>query len=287
MFETFSRSWELVKASYNVLRSDKELIWFPIISTIGTIIVTIVFAIPLFATGLLEAVASESGEMTQAQTIIGLVIAFLFYFVMYTVVIFSNVALVGAAMMRLNGEDPTLRDGFRIASERIGSILGYAAIASTVGMILNAIRDEDNFLSQILASILSTAWSLIVFLVVPVLVVENVGPIEAIKRSGSLLKQTWGEQIAGSFSMGGIFFIITLVAALVIGGPVLLVASAMNSEIMLFIGIAFVVIVIMGISLVGSALNGIFQAALYKYATEGKVSEFFEERLIAGAFHHK
>lgn len=287
MFASFSRSWELVKASYNVLRSDKELIWFPIISTIGTIIVTIVFAIPLFASGLLEAAASESGEITQGQTIIGFVIAFLFYFVMYTVVIFSNVALVGAAMMRLNGENPTLKDGFRIASERIGTILGYAAIASTVGMILNAIRDEDNFLSQILASILSTAWSLIVFLVVPVLVMENVGPIEAIKRSGSLLKQTWGEQIAGSFSIGGIFFVITLVAALVIGGPVLLLASAMNSQIMMFIGIAFVVIVIMGINLIGSALNGIFQAALYKYATEGQVSEFFEERLITGAFQHK
>lgn len=287
MFASFSRSWELVKASYNVLRSDKELIWFPIMSTVGVIIITIVFAIPLFASGLLEAVAAENGEMTSAQQITGLVIAFLFYFVMYTVVIFSNVALVGAAMIRLDGGDPTLKDGFRIASERIGAILGYAAISSTVGMLLNAIRDRDNILSQILAGILSTAWNLIVFLVVPVLVIENVGPIEAIKRSGSLLKKTWGEQIVGTFSIGGIFFVITLAAVLVIGIPVFLVASSLGSELMLFIGIGFIVLVVMAINLVGSALNGIFQAALYKYATEGKVAEFFEERLIAGAFQPK
>lgn len=291
MFATFSRSWELVKASFDVLRSDRELILFPIISMIGTIIVTIVFMIPLFASGLLEAAASttETGEtaLTQGQTIFGLVLAFLFYFTMYTVIIFSNVALVGAAMIRLDGGNPTLQDGFRIASERIGAILGYAAISATVGMILNAIRDEDNILSQILAGLLSTAWNLIVFLVIPILVVENVGPIEAIKRSGTLLKRTWGEQIAGSFSIGGVFFVITLVVGLVIGLPLIAIASAIGSTIVWVLAIGLLVIVIMAINLLGSALNGIFQAALYRYATEGEAGEFFQQETLAGAFHAK
>lgn len=287
MFETFSRSWQLVKASYGVLRADKELIWFPIMSTIGVIIITIAFSIPLFASGLLDALASESGTLSQVQTIIGLVIAFLFYFVMYTVVIFSNVALIGAAMIRLNGGDPTVQDGLRIASERIGSILGYAAISATVGMILNAIRDEDNILSQILAGILSTAWNLIVFLVIPVLVVENVGPIEAIKRSGNLLKRTWGEQITGSFSIGGLFFLLSLAVMLLIGGPIIALASATGSGVVMFLGIGVVIILLMALNLFGSALNGIFQAALYKYAAEGTAGEFFPESMVAGAFHHK
>ena len=119
MFETFGRSWQLVKASYQVLRSDRELMLFPLMSTIGVIVVTILFAIPLFGSGLLETVATDGGDqLSQSQQIFGLVIAFLFYFVMYSVIIFSNVALVGAAMMRLRGEDPTVRDGFRIASAR-------------------------------------------------------------------------------------------------------------------------------------------------------------------------
>jgi len=291
MFATFSRSWELVKASFDVLRSDRELILFPIISMIGTIIVTIVFMIPLFASGLLEAAASttETGEtaLTQGQTIFGLVLAFLFYFTMYTVIIFSNVALVGAAMIRLEGGNPTLQDGFRIASERIGAILGYAAISATVGMILNAIRDEDNILSQILAGLLSTAWNLIVFLVIPILVVENVGPIEAIKRSGTMLKRTWGEQIAGSFSIGGVFFVITLVVGLLVGLPLIAIASAIGSTIVWVLAIGLLVVVIMAINLLGSALNGIFQAALYRYATEGEAGEFFQQETLAGAFHAK
>ncbi len=288
-FDRIERSWELVKASYNVLQKDKELIWFPIMSLFGVVAVTIAFAIPLFTTGLAEAIFAEEGAegLTQNQQIMGFVLAFLFYFVMYTVIIFSNVALVGAAMMRLRGEDPTVRDGFRIASERIGSIIGYAAISATVGMILNAIRDEDNLLSQILASIISTAWNLVVFLVIPILVIENVGPIEAIKRSGNLLKQTWGEQVIGTFSMGIIFMLISLAAAIVVGIPVMAIASATGSAIVIGLGIAIVVFVVMAINLVGSAMNGIFQAALYNYATTGQAGEFFEERMVAGAFQPK
>ncbi len=286
-FDRIGKSWELVKASYAVLRSDRELLLFPIMSLLGTIVVMIVFAIPLFASGLMEAISGGSGELTQAQQIMGLVIGFLFYFTMYTVIIFSNVALVGAAMMRLRGENPTLQDGFRIAGARINAILGYAAISATIGMILQAIRDEDNIVSQILAGILSTAWNLIVFLVIPILVVENVGPIEAIKRSGNLLKKTWGEQVIGTFSISLIFMLITIAAVFVLGLPIYAIASATGSGIVMGLGIAIIVLIVMGINLVGSALNGIFQAALYRYATEGNAGEFFPEGMVAGAFQPK
>jgi hypothetical protein len=289
VFDRMSRSWELVKASWEILKQDKEMLWLPVISTVATIIVSILFFIPLASTGLLEA-ASDGAELTQSQQITGLVIAFLFYLVMYTIIIFCNAALVGMALMRMRGEDPTLQDGLRIASERIGKIIGWAAISATVGMILQAIRgDNDNFLSQIVAGILGTAWNLITFLVIPVLVVENVGPIEAVKRSGSLLKKTWGEQIMGTFGMGIISMLAMLAAAVVVGLPLWLIASVIGSDIITAIAIGIVVIVVMFVALVFSALNGIFTAALYRYATEGAeaVGNFYDERTIAGAFQHR
>ena len=125
-------------------------------------------------------------------------------------IFFANTALVGAAMIRLQGGDPTLADGVRIASKNFLNILGYALIAATVGMILDRIREAKgnsfwNIISRWLVSIMGVAWNIATFLVVPVLAVEGVGPIEAIKRSGSLLKKTWGEQIAGNFGLGAIF----------------------------------------------------------------------------------
>lgn len=284
----FARSWELVKASYEVLKQDKELIWFPVLSTIATIIVSILFFIPLAGTGLLEALSSESGEVTQAQTIIGLIIAFLFYVVMYTIIIFSQVALIGAAMIRLQGGDPTVRDGFRIASERIGAIIGYATISATIGMILQAIRgNEDNIVGQIVAGLLGTAWNIITFLVIPVLVIENIGPIKAIQRSTQLLKKTWGEQLIATGGIGIVAFLATLAAALVVGAPLMLIASALNSTAITILAVLVLIVVVMAVSLFFSTLSGIFQAALYRYATEGDAGEFFSESTLSGAFQNK
>ena len=129
------------------------------------------------------------------------------------------------------------------------------------------------------------AWNLATYLVVPVLVVENVGPIEAIQRSTSLLKRTWGEQIAGNFSIGLVFGLIALLAVLVVGVPVMLLAAATGSAVIIGLGVALVVLVVAVISLVGSTLNGIYVAALYRYAVDGETSpQFFGASMIQDAF---
>ena len=133
------------------------------------------------------------------------VLAFLFYVVSYTVIFFCNTALVGAAMIRLEGGDPTLRDGFRIAFDRLPQIIGYALIAATVGMILRWISERAGIVGQIIIGIIGFAWNIATFLVVPVLAVEKVGPIEAIKRSAGLLRRTWGEQLVGNAGIGIVF----------------------------------------------------------------------------------
>ncbi|HRF98076.1 MAG TPA: DUF6159 family protein, partial [Aggregatilineales bacterium] len=200
-------------------------------------------------------------EPTAAQTIIGLVIAFLFYWITYTVIIFAQTALVGAAMIRLNGGDPTISDGFRIASERLGKIIAYASIAATVGMVLNglrnAARESDNIvvsiIGQLFAGALNMAWNLITFLVVPVLVVENVGPIEAIKRSGSYLKKTWGENLVATTGMGFISFLFMMAGMIVVGLITWLLSSLLGSA-GIIIGIVLFVAVIGIIGLFFSAL---------------------------------
>lgn len=291
MFESFGRSWNLIKQSWNVLQANRSLLVFPLVSFIATIVITILFAIPMAIIGLSDGGATTTGD--DGISIPMLIVLFLFYLVTYTAVIFSNSALIGAAMMYMRGEQPTVADGFRIASERFGKIFGYAAIAATVGLILNLLRnnDSDNMVMRIigviLSGVLSVAWNLITFLVIPVLVMENLGPIEAIKRSGSLLRQTWGEQIAGSFSIGGIFFLISLGIALVLGVPLFALASAANTAALWILAVAVIILVFVGVSLVGGAVNGIFQAALYRYATEGTAGEFFSEDVVRGAFRPK
>ena len=280
MFTKLSNSWNLMKASWAVLREDKELIIFPILSTVAVILVTISFAVPMFFAGFFDkGVLNDNG-------ILKYVIGFLFYFVQYTIIIFSNTALVGAAMIRLRGGNPTVSDGFKIAFDHITTILGYAFISATVGLILRSISERSGIFGKIVVSILSFAWNLATFLVIPVLVVENIGPIDAIKRSTSLLKKTWGEQIAGNLSIGLVFGLL-MIGTILLAIPVFISISSLGSTPLVIVtAIGFVLTLVM-LALISSTLSSIYEAAVYIYAAEGKTTGFFEERLVSEAFRLK
>ena len=271
---TFSRSWNLVKAAWSVLRDDKELIVFPIVSAIGAILVMIAFAVPEFLL-----YSSGSNET------ISYILLFLFYLVLYTVINFANSALVGATMIRLQGGNPTLGDGFRIALSRLSAIVGYALIAATVGIILQALS-KRGALADLVRSLIGLAWNLATYLVVPVLVVEDVGPIEAVKRSASLLKRTWGEQIVGGAGMGLVFFVLFLLTTVLAGVGVYLGAS-LNSTTLIVACVVVGILVYLVLALLSSTLGGIYSAAVYRYAADGEMSKQFAPELIRNAFHAK
>jgi len=268
-----------VKSSWSVLRADKELLLYPVASGVLTFIAVALVFLVWLGSGGLDRLDDESFG------ILDLVLVFIFYFVVSTVVIFFNSALIAAANIRLEGGDPTLSDGFRVAFSRIGAILGWAAIAATVGLVLQALRERGGAAGAIVSLIGNMAWSLITFLVVPILVVEGVGPVEAIKRSASLLRKTWGEQIVGSFSIGlvvGLLFLAVLLA----GGAVAFLLFSV-SDVLGVLAIAVLVAGLIIIGLIGSALSGIFNVALYRYAVGEDSSRFFPQETLAGAFRQK
>ncbi len=283
MFARIAASWELVKASAAVLRDDQELVVFPIISSFGVMIVTLTFILPMLLANAID--ARLLGFQDNLGPLFYLVL-FLFYLAQYFVIFFANTALVGAATIRLSGGNPTLRDGLEIAYERIGAVFGYAMIAATVGLLLRFISERGGAIGRIITSFLGVAWSVTTFLVVPVLVVEEVGPIEAVKRSGQLLKQTWGEQIVGNFGIGAIFGL-AIVGVLLVGVPVAILAAMTNSMLLLGLVIVLVVMTIVALVLIQSTLSSIYTAAVYTYATEGNTGGYFREDLVQGAFRQK
>jgi hypothetical protein len=282
MFSRLSNSWELIKESAAVLRADKELIVYPIVSSIGVLLVTATFFIPILLSGIADGILTGGSNQ---MTIIGFVVLFAFYVAQYFVIIFANSALVGAAMIRLRGGDPTLSDGFRIAFSHIGTILGYALIASTVGMILRALAQRrESTLGRVVVSLVGMAWNLATFLVVPVLVVEDVGPLQAIRRSTELLKKTWGEQIVGSFGIGGVFGLLSIVYALVLGIPLGYLAVTFQAPALFAVLIALLIVGFVIFGLLSSTLSGIFAASVYRYAAEGVTDAYIRPELVQNAF---
>ena len=205
MFARLSRSWALVKASASVLNQDKELLVFPMVSMGALAIVVLAFALPVFGMGMLDGLTGGQNAGVQAGVYL---VAFLFYFSQYLVIFYFNTALVGAAMIRLDGGNPTLGDGLRIATSRLGTIVGYALISATVGVVLRAIQERVGFVGKIIVGLLGVGWAIATYLVVPVLAAQKIGPIEAIKESAGLLRKTWGENLIGQAGLGLAFALI-------------------------------------------------------------------------------
>ena len=277
MFEKFSRSWGLVKASASVLRSDKELLLFPIVSAVCTAIVAATFIVP--AIGLRIFDGNEPG-------VVEVLFGFAFYLCQYFVIFFFNTALVGAAMIRLEGGDPTVADGLRIARSKFVAILGYAAIAATVGLLLQAAEQRAGILGKIVIGIVGVAWTVATFLVVPVLVTRDIGPIDAVKESAALLKRTWGENLVGNAGIGLAFGLVTVLVALVFIALVIGAAVTMGA-------VAATVLAIIGalvlafLAVFQAALSGVYSAALYRFATDGAPPPGFGGGELQAAFRVK
>lgn len=286
MFERMGNGWQLAQQSWRVLNLDKELLLFPLISGIACSLVMASFAIPLWLTGYVEAVA-DGGEqgISQMQQIIGYAVLFAYYFANYFVIVFFNSALISCAIIRFKGGDPTLMDGFSAACSRLPQIIGWALVAATVGLILRVIESRSEKVGAIVASLLGMGWSAVTYFVVPVIVVESVGPIEAAKRSFQVLKRTWGEALVANFGIGIVVFLASLVGIIPIVGGVFALGAGMT-----VLGIAAIVlgvVALLTVSLISSAMNTIIIGALYLYAAEGTVPQQFDDDLFKRAFAHK
>ena len=196
----FARSLDLARAAWSVVRADKELMLLPVLSVAALLLILGSLAVPVALLGGLspDAVDDEPGAVPALGVLV-------FYIVAYFVTLFFNTALVGAAMIRMDGGNPRLGDGLRIAWERAGRIFGYACIAATVGLLLRALEQRIGLVGRIVVKLIGVGWALATFLVVPVLVTRDVGPVDAVKESAELLRRTWGENLIGNLGLGFVF----------------------------------------------------------------------------------
>jgi hypothetical protein len=280
--ESTSRSWRLIRPSLAVINSDGELLVLPLLSGLATIVLMACFAGILWSTGTFASLQQQGPHMS-ADFYVWLV---LFYIVQYFIVYFFNTALVGAALERLGGGDPTLHSALGLAVRRIGPILGYAFLSATLGMILRLVAERLGFIGRIIEASVGLAWTVATFLVVPILAAEGIGPVEAIEKSTGLLRKTWGENLIGSAGMSIVFSAISAIAAVVfIGGGMF----AMRSGYVTTAVVAWIVggAIILATILLGATLGAVYQAAVYDFAVAGRPPPGFDRDLIDGAFRPK
>ncbi|MGB5006374.1 MAG: DUF6159 family protein [Ferruginibacter sp.] len=272
-FDRLSTGWRITMNSFAILKKNRQLIIFPILSGISLLMMMGIFILGIFAVA-----GWDVDYINTDNDVVNYAIMFLFYFVNYFVVVFFNMALIHCSKLYFNGEEVSVSIGLKFSASRIGVILSWALFAATVGTILKIIQENSGWLGKIITGLIGIVWGITTFFVVPVIAYENLGPVAAFKRSAQLMKEKWGESLGATFSLGLMQTLVFLLAMV----PIFLIASYVN----IFIGITLGVVVGFLIFAIFSAAQTIFISSVYHNIT-GNIDDHFDQKLIDSLFVKK
>jgi len=241
----------LMRASFDVVRRDPALLWFPVISTVCLALTT---GFWIFQGMYLFAVHGPP------FVYVPLVLAGL-YSVTFVGVFFS-VALAGAAAKVLDGGEPSFNDGVNVAWTRLGGIAGWAAFSLFVSLVLNFIRSVRG--ARWLGAAAEIAWNFATIFVVPLIAVEGLDSGSARQRSFRLARENWRGESGGLGALRAALLVPGLLfylgAKLLFGGHVhSLAGKALLGAVLLC---AF------GVAVAASVVRQVFAVSLYRAASQ-------------------
>ncbi len=255
------RGWKLSKIAFGVVRRDSALVTLSVLGGIAALCAALALGIP-------AAVLYD-----RDQEVIAVVLAVIGAYAATFLSVYFGVALAAAAAKVLDGEDATVADGLAAARTRVGPIAGWAVVLLTVNLVISFIRERTGPLGDVIAGIAGVAWGLVTFLVVPVIALEGLGPWAAVKRSGSLFRERWGEQITGNFAIGGIFALAGMIPAVVLGW----LGWISDSDALRIVLIAVAIVIAVAAIILARTVGSVFSVALYRFAATGDPSGPFSE----------
>ncbi|WP_420624299.1 DUF6159 family protein [Candidatus Poriferisodalis sp.] len=301
---TWSRTRILASTSYGVLKRDRFLMAFPALSlaVVATISVVVWAVVWVTTSGLSSSTVADPGKWATEPTVwivlVGSVLLCTFASVFFTA------ALTYGAWERFQGRAPTFESCILAAKARLHVIVPWAILAGFVGVVFEVLYRLPRIFrhmeqagrhipvvghfvaigAMIVAFVLESIWYFVTYLVVPVLVVEETGPIASCKRSFGLFRKTWGKSLIArvGFELIGLLILLpglvlaTLVVLIGLGSPVALILG-------IGIGVAWLLAMIVAMS----AIVGVFKMALYLYVTTGEVPGEFQGTGLENAFTNK
>lgn len=284
----FSRSWLITKLAFSVINKDRELLGFALLSFIFSTVFAIAMIIPSVVPTLIQ-----NDYSYESLQLVEYLIIFATYFGLAFIATFFNVCVVYTTKVRFEGGDATFGESFKFALSRLSVIFQWSLISATVGLLLRILHDlasrlgkGGQIIAQIVIGLIGMAWSIVTIFVVPVLVYENIGPIDAIKKSAQVIKKTWGESLIRTIGLGIVQFVVFLLIIGLSVGIVYGLSSVMGGTGVL-VGIAIGGLLLLLAGLIFSVATAIFNTALYVYANNNQLASGFNEDVMKDAFRPK
>jgi hypothetical protein len=264
---TFSDSWKLTKTSFRIIAEDRALLVFPVVAGLS---ILGVFALFLLGALVLLPGVENGGNAVQVDYFLGFLLFVAVYFIATFISVYCTAALIGAATLKLNGQQPTAADGWRVARARLSRLLAWAIITATVGLLIQLIASRVRGIGgMLIAGVGGASWSLITYFAIPVVMYEDQSAWASLKRSGHLFLTTFGRSLVTNLVLGLILGA-GIVGAVLLGVAGLLLWAGGSVALGVILVVVAVTLVVL-VALIGAAAEGIVRAALYRYATTGKI----------------
>ncbi len=298
----FTRSWQLFRASLEVIRQNKGLLLFPLVSSICTVVILLFFLAP--------ALLYPSGHALREAAhwdALGRQFGFNFagdhpqiipngYFYSYLAVMylasmflatFFNTAFYSQIMTALTGGPVSVGEGLRSAWSRVLSILMWSLLAGTVGLLIKAAEERLGWLGRLAMKFVGVVWSVASTFAIPVIVREgSTNPFSLLRSSASTLKKTWGESLIGyvgitiaSWIMLGLFIFF--------GGCTIAIAIMTHSGPLMATTVLAWVAGMIFFAYLTSVAGHVYRCALYLYAADGVVPAPYTTELMNAAWKTK
>ncbi|OGZ20695.1 MAG: hypothetical protein A2494_03795, partial [Candidatus Lloydbacteria bacterium RIFOXYC12_FULL_46_25] len=268
------------RESWAVLKQDKEIMLFPIISAIASILVFIVMATVFFFVvlgGSMEQLKEVDPE--QGQGVASYVILFAYYLAAFFVASFFQAGMYIIVHARFTGRDLNFSDGINGAMQNINKIFLWSLISATVGIVLQFIANRSKVVGKIVSALLGAAWDILTYFSLPSLVIGQTSIKDSFRDSAGMIRKTWGETIIINLGVGLLFGIL-MVLGIFVGLTFVIIVQGLF---MTVVAIALVIIYLLSLTIISSSLNAIFKLALYEYARTGIVPQGFSPELIQNA----
>ena len=267
----------LVKAAWSALRADKELLSLPIVGGVASLL----GLLPLLVITIVMNAGSENDNSNPSGIIVAVAIVSAFLVAIITT--FFAVALAAGAHERMNGGNPTMKSAMAVAWKRKKGVIGWALLATTVGLVLQAIKDKVKGGGAIIAMLGDLAWAVASFFAIPIIAANDVGPIEALKLSTSTMKKRWSSAARVQLRLGlyGLGLALLMVAGLFLVAMVAKVSTVLA----VVVGVVLA-LVLLAAMLVLNAVTSYARVALYRYAS-GMTTPGFADGMLQAAVVQK
>jgi hypothetical protein len=190
----------------------------------------------------------------------------------------GQAVIVSAATDRLQGKPSSLSSAWVTTLGQLPRLVWFGIVLAGERTLTSMLRGKRWSPTTIAANLIDRAWDFATFLVIPVILFEDVPVFAAVKRSGKLVASRWGTQLTARSVLSVALFVASL--------PLILIALLLFTVSPL-LGIGVLVLALLGIMIVSAALTGVLSAAMYRFAVTGLVVPGFREDDMWAAFSRR